>query len=82
MKVCIRYVILKTFSLGFPKRVKAVASVLTVREETYTYETTGGNFNAEYKEFILCREAAHKWWRCVLTENSSIPIVEVSSFIQ
>ena len=43
MKVCVMYVILKTFSLGFPKRVKAVASVLTVREKTYTYETTGGN---------------------------------------
>ena len=60
MKVCVMYVILKTFSLGFPKRVKAVASVLTVREKTYTYETTGGNFNAGYKEFMLCREAAHK----------------------
>lgn len=82
MKVCIRYVILKTFPLGFPKKVKTVASVLTVREETYTYETTGGNFNAEYKEFILCRKAVYKWGRCILVENSSISIMEYSSFIQ
>ena len=56
MKGCITFVILITFSLGFPKRVKVITSVLVVREETYTYMKPLGKFSMQNTRNLYCAE--------------------------
>lgn len=53
MKGYIKFVILITFSLGFPKRIKVITSVLVVREETYTYMKPLGNFQCRIQGIYI-----------------------------